>query len=317
MKYRHIFWAIILIAVGVLAILGNFGVIHFSWLTVWRLWPLILILWGVSILPLKDTVKFVLLIGVLIMTFAFYNKLEESAPWYMRLHGDRYHGYSDDDWNDEGDNDSSTSKNFNTQHFIVPFDSLTGKCVLNLDAGVGNFTITDTTGQLLSFDKTGYIGNYELTTSGGNERRIIRVKMHDATIKNSVKESNVIIRLNEKPLWKFDFSVGAASMNIDLSKYRVDSVKINAGASSMDLRLGDLSPETHVSFSAGASSFTVKIPRSSGCQINSDSFLASREYEGFEKKGEHTYQTPGFASAGKKIYIKVETAVSKVRVERY
>jgi hypothetical protein len=31
MKYKHLFWAIILISIGLLFLLGNLGVIDFTW----------------------------------------------------------------------------------------------------------------------------------------------------------------------------------------------------------------------------------------------------------------------------------------------
>jgi hypothetical protein len=312
MKFKHLFWAIILITIGILAILGNFGVIHFSWLSVWRLWPLILIFWGISILPMKDTIKFILLLGTLVLTFAFYNRLEETAPWYMRIHND----YNDNN-DDENMDEDRSSYNFRTQQFTVPLDSVCTKGVLSLDAAAGNFVMDDTSAEMLAFHKSGYIGNYELLTSGTGARKQIDLKLHDTHVKSSIKENNVTIKLSTIPSWVFKFSLGAASMDMDLSKYKIDSASFDAGASSIELKLGDKNPVQFISFDAGASSITVKIPRSSGCQVTSDSFLVSREFDGFDKKGDHTYQTPGFASSSNKIYISVQTAVSKIKIDRY
>ena len=51
MKYKPLFWGLILIAIGMLFILGNLGIVHFSWFSFWRLWPVILLFWGITILP--------------------------------------------------------------------------------------------------------------------------------------------------------------------------------------------------------------------------------------------------------------------------
>ena len=82
MKYRHVFWAFILIAIGVLFMLNNFGVLEFGFRALWSLWPLILILWGISILPIRDTIKIVSLVAVLVVTVIFFNRITDHSPWF-------------------------------------------------------------------------------------------------------------------------------------------------------------------------------------------------------------------------------------------
>lgn len=311
MKYKHLFWAIILIAVGLLAILSNFGILHFSWLNFWRLWPLILIFWGISILPVKDTIRFTLLVAVILLTFLFFNRLPEHRPWLFR-----FHDFSDE-FSDWGATDEGTTYNFKDQNLSVPYDSISKKGVLNLDAAAGVFTLRDTTNDFLDFSKTGYIGNYELTTNDANGKKYISLRLQDSKIRKTNKENNVKIKLNTRPLWDLDFNVGAAEIDLDLSSYKIDTADFEAGACSMTIKVGDKNPQSVFTFNAGASSITVKVPTTSGCQISSESFLVSREFEGFEKKGDRIYQTPGFDSSRNKVLITVKTAVSKIRVERY
>jgi hypothetical protein len=65
MKFRNIFWGIILIFFGMLFTLENLHVLDFDWYNMWRLWPVIIILWGISILPVKDVIKIGLILIVL------------------------------------------------------------------------------------------------------------------------------------------------------------------------------------------------------------------------------------------------------------
>lgn len=78
MKYKHLFWGLILIATGMLFILNNLGFIHFSWFSFWKLWPVILLFWGITILPIKDIIKYILLIIILISMFFFVNRPPEN-----------------------------------------------------------------------------------------------------------------------------------------------------------------------------------------------------------------------------------------------
>ena len=314
MKYKHLFWGLILIAIGMLFILNNFGIIHFSWFSFWRLWPVFLLFWGIAILPVKDMVKYILLGVVLISMFFVINRLPEGRPWYWHFrHPDHSFCW---EWNDE-DNDSTTTKTFSDQNLSVPFDSLAKKGILNLDAAAGNFKMKGGTSEFLSFAKSGDIGNYELTTKDINGDKKITLKMREGTSRHNIRKNEVNIKLNPKPVWNLDLSIGAAAVDFDLSDYRIDTANFEAGASSMVVRLGDKNPKTVLLFSAGASSIHVDVPKTAGCQVTSESFLVSKTLEGFENKGNHIYQTANFKDNKTKIYITIKTAVSSIEVSRY
>ena len=315
MKYRHLFWGLILIAIGMLFILNNFGVIHFSWYSFWRLWPIILLFWGITILPVRDIFKYILLAVVIISMFLIINHMPEGRPWYWRFHHPD-HSFRWE-WDDNDENDNSTSKAFNNQNLTVPFDSVATKGILSLDAAAGNFKINGNTTDFLSFSKTGDIGNYELTTKDLAKQKEINLSLKEGTSKHNIGKNEVNIKLNEKPVWKLDMNIGAADVDFDLSGYKIDTAKFEAGATSMKVKLGDKNPATFVEFNAGASSINVNIPKTAGCQVVSESFLVSKNLEGFENKGNHVYQTNNFGLSKTKIYIVIKTAVSSIDVSRY
>ncbi len=310
MKFRHVFWPVILIALGLLILLSNLGLINSGWHIIWNLWPLILVFWGIAVLPVKDLYKIIAVIIVLAFTVTFFNRLTERSPWWG-LHNGWQHHY---DWSDD---DNNGPGNYSEQDLSVPPDSLTKRGILDLDAAAGSFTIEGLTSDFLSFKKTGDIGNYSLTSNDTLGVKTINLSLEKDHVRSSVHSNKVDIKLNEKPAWKMIFDIGAAEMNLDLTNYIIDTVSVDAGASSIKKRLGDKSPRTFVSLNAGASSIKVEVPEGSGCQINSESFLISRNFKGFEKKADRMYQTSNFNSSKKKVYITIETAVSSIDVSRY
>jgi len=312
MKYRHVFWAFILISIGILFMLNNFGVLEFGFRTLWSLWPLILILWGISILPIQDSIKIISLVVVLALTVIFFNRISDRSQWF---HFHNFHGFTDGDW--DFDEDTSSTYNYQPQNLSVPYDSLIGKGELRLEAAAGNFNLQGITSDFLSFNKTGDIGNYSITTTNENGRKNIMLSLEKSGIRHSVKENKVEIRLSDKPSWNLDFDIGAAEIIMDLRDYKIDTTNIDAGASSLDITIGDKNPVTVMTFNAGASSIKVGIPKESGCQIKSESFMISKEFEGFTKKGDGIYQTANFASGRNKIYLTVKTAISKIEINRY
>jgi hypothetical protein len=312
MKYRHVFWALILIAIGVLFMLNNFGVLDFGFRTLFSLWPLILILWGISILPIGDGIKIISLVTVLALTVIFFNRISENSSWF---HCHNFRGFSDRDWQDDEDN--TETYNYQPQNLSVPFDSLIGKGVLSLDAAAGNFNIQGLTSDFLSFNKTGEIGNYSLTTADEHGRKKISLTLDKSVIRHSGNENNVEIKLSDKPSWNLDFDIGAAEINMDLRDYKIDTTTIDAGASSIGVKIGNKNPVTCMTFNAGASSIKIEIPKESACQVKSESFLISKEFDGFTKKGDGIYQTANFASGKNKIYLTIKTAISQIEITRY
>lgn len=311
MKYRHVFWAFVLIAIGILFMLNNFGVLEFGFRALWSLWPMILILWGISILPIRDGIKIAALVVVLATTVIFFDRIAERSSWFHF----RDFSFRDRDWDDEDNNEETY--NYQPQNLSVPFDSLAGKGRLKLEAAAGNFILEGLTSDYLSFSKTGDIGNYSLTTTDEGGRKNINLSLEKSHIRHTVKENKVEIRLNEKPSWNLDFDIGAADINMDLRDYRIDTTVINAGASSIKIKIGEKNPVTVMTFNAGASSITVDIPKASGCQIKSESFMVSKEFEGFTKKEDGIYQTDNFRTGTNKVYLTIKTAISKIEINRY
>jgi len=316
MKYRHVFWAFVLIALGILFMLNNFGIFEFGWRALWSLWPLILILWGISILPIKDGIKIIALTAVLAFTVIFFNRLSEQASWW-NFHN--FHYYSDRGWDDrdEDDDNGDDEYYYKNQELSVPFDTLINKGLIQLDAAAGNFCVQGVTSDMLTFSKTGDIGNYSLTTNDENGRKKIILSMEKTRIRHSVSENKVDIKLNDKPSWNINLNIGAAEIDMDLRDYKIDTADIDAGASSIHIKIGEKNPLTVLTFNAGASSIEVDIPKESACQIKSESFLVSKEFDGFSKKGDGIYQTDNFNTQKNKIYLTIKTAISKIEINRY
>jgi len=311
MKFRHIFWPVILIALGLLILLSNLGFVDSGWRILWNLWPLILIFWGIAVLPIKDLYKIIAVIIILAFTVTFFNRLTEHSPFWGFTKGWQRHY----DWNI--DNDENDTKTYSEQVLSVPADSLSKRGVLDLDAAAGSFTIEGITSDYLSFRKTGDVGDYSLITKDTLGSKKISLSLEKQHVRGSIDGNKVEIKLNDKPVWKMIFDIGAADMNLDLSNYTIDTINVDAGASAIKMKLGDKSPSTRVTLNAGASSIKIEVPEGSGCQINSESFLISRNFKGFDKKADRMYQTSNFNSSKKKIYITIETAVSSIDVIRY
>lgn len=311
MKFRNLFWALILIAIGLTFLFSNFGWLDFHWVSIWRLWPLIFIFWGISILPIRDVIKFILVIAFIALSFIFFNQITEPR-WCFTIH--------DNDWNfsDEWDEENTPRTfSYNTQLLSVPMDSVSHKAVLKMDAAAGRFQVDSETTDMLSFRKEGDIGDYSMITDLQDGKTVIHITLEKNRKIRRVKKNNVNIKLNPDMVWDLDFDIGAAEVNMDLSEFKIDTARIEAGAASVEIKLGARQPLTYLTYSAGAASLEVMIPKESACEIHSESVLVSRDFEGFINKGDGIYQSTNYPEGANRIILKIESAVSSLKVERY
>ena len=304
MKYKNVVWGLILVAVGILFILRNVGIVTFSWYSIWRLWPIILVLIGIAILPVKDGIKVLLSVITLLVAMAILILFpREHFSWNWKF--DRF------------DKDKYTWEEFDAdQRIFEPFDSSTTEAQLIFDAAAGNFRIADPTEDLFEFMKEGSVGRYNYSIKDLGSRKEIRFELDGQTIRGRNLKNKVEIKLNPEPSWSMNVDVGAADINLDLSKFRIEKLDIDGGAASIFIKIGNLSDETDINVDSGASSIEIQVPEEYACEVTLNTVLSSKNLEGFERVGDGTYVTPGFSDETRNIFINIEAAVSSLQIVR-
>ncbi len=319
MKFKNVFWGLSLIIIGSLLVARNLGMVDFDWFNIIRLWPLLFILWGLSVLPIRDTIKTGIL--VIILGGATWFVLESprtTEPWDI-FSQFNYHGHNS---YKKGFDSGEATADFmlNRQHITIPYADTIQNARFDLDAAAGEFTLRDTSSYLLSFYRSGIYGagyQYSVNRSG-----------HDATIKFSEKEEGhvffrshnhkkVTIALNPSPVWEINLEAGASSVDYDLSKFKVRKVSLDGGAGSFNITLGEKYPNVKVDIDAGASSLTLRVPENTGCDLEITAVMSAKNMPGFDKISSGHYQTENYDSAKNKIHLNVDAAVSSFRIIRY
>lgn len=304
MSYRKIFWGVLLILLGILFVLKNLNIIDITWSAIWHLWPMLFILWGISVLPVKDYVKLALLL--IVIAAAFY--IVQSPDYKYNWRQDRFHH----PWIEEGEDYEEYS--FRDQEFSEPWDSSIEMASLRFDGGAGEFNIEGSTRDLIALQAQGR-AIYSMESKKDEGKADVRISMKD--YHGSRGKNKMDVSLNPEPTWDIDIDCGAASLKADLREYKVRSLKLDGGAASLNVALGKGYPETKVNIDAGASDLKILVPEDSGCEVKISSVLADKSLNGFEKVGSGLYRSQGFDQAEEKIFIEVDVAVAKFEVERY
>jgi hypothetical protein len=319
----------ILVVIGAMFLLFNFGYINFHWENFAILWPMFIIVPGVLLLlsifrsPWISGLKAVIIIGAVGMLL-FGNLGSSRFHWWKRA---QYYNSDYDDNNDDDDS-SDGAKVMNIKgngEFKEAYKDNMKIARLNLSGGAATFRLVDTTSDLFKADAKEFKGRFDYNGHQDDSIFVMDFRMKNARMNNwgnnnDHENNNIYLSLNSRPEWEVNVNAGATDLNFDLSKYKVREVTLNGGASQFVLKMGQPLASTNIEVSTGAADVTIDIPQNAACQIESDgNFLASNNFDknGFTKTDDSHFQTPGFSSAANKMYIHINGAISDFKVNKY
>ena len=309
MKYGNIFWGVILITLGVLFALRNLDIYFFSWGSIFRLWPLIFVFWGISLLPVKSGMKLLLTVVTVLVAII----LLASHP------GGGYHFFNGwpNKFSIQRDYDDNKEETWEEQNLSKEYSEDIQHATLNFDAAAGDFKLRGVTSQLFEFKTEGNSGTYSATTKEIDEETVI-VNFSQKNFKGRKNLENLVwMSLNQLPIWKLNIDVGAAKIDMDLTNFKIEKLDVDGGAAAIEIKLGDKFKKTQVNIDAGASGIKILVPQESACEVRTNTILSGRDLDGFNKIKNGLYQTPNFSDSVNQIFIEVDAAVSGVKVERY
>jgi len=306
MKTSHIFWGLLFIGLGLLILINNFSTIFMDWSTIWKLWPLVVILLGISLLVRHKYGKgFIAGLAAVILALAIFASFKTATHFFSNDFELVFGG--------EGNYE------FEVTEYSETYDPTLNYAEFNFDAGAGSFKIKESTENLFDATTEGLKDNFYLKRFDSDSSSKVDFVMQSTRFRIGIDnyKNKVEMKLNTLPVWDLSFDVGAASMDFDLTELKAKNIDVNMGAASINLKLGDKYSETNLSIDAGASDIDIFIPQGSGCRINTDGALSSKNFDDFEKIKSGKYQTANFEEAQSRIYISIDSGVSSITVKRY
>lgn len=291
---------IILIVFGLLILGNNFGVINSEvWESLWRFWPVILVILGLGLLARKHIPKWAYLLLVLLIILLSLVGAYYSSGSIKKL--------------------NFTQKSDNLPELVIdePLSSDVSKMNLLVKLGAQDITMDSMKSGLI---EGRIVGNGSAPTM---------------RIKQSGNSANVEISQNWTPrAWKFwdkndksdssisltnqiptslDFRVGATKIDANLQDVILSNLSLKAGAFDGAIKLGSRSANTHVDVDTGASNIKFYVPRSAGLNVKQATGLVSVKYTGIEmrsKDGEKEKQSSTFDGSTSKIYVELRAGAS-------
>lgn len=306
MKSGRIFWGVLLIILGVLGILYNYFDIHLSWDILWKLWPLLLVFLGISAFIKDSRSRWIVVAGVGLLTaVVIFSSVQKGCSSIDRII-------------EVAEDDSGRVFDSIDQRLSIGYDSSVAAARFAFEGGAGRFEIVDTTTEFVRAETESNISGYRLEqTSFGDIPRIsLGMEEESVSWEGDDLRNHVRMYLNPEPHWDLDIDAGAAKIDFDLRPFLVRKLSLETGATSMRIRLGSRADTCHVHVETGASSLTMHVPGDVGCEVRMESALSRRELNGFDKLSSGHYRSPNFDAAPRKIFIHIESGLSKIRIDR-
>ncbi|TAK23903.1 MAG: hypothetical protein EPO26_07475 [Chloroflexota bacterium] len=288
-------WPLILIAVGAIFLLQNFGILApNAWHQVWRLWPLVLVLIGIEILfrgRISGVVTGFLVAGLLIGGLA-------ALAVIPRL--------------------TLVAGPIETREFEYRLDGAT-QANVNLEFGAGRLVV----GALSAGD--GRVGRLTYTGPDAlrpNARYSMRNGLGDLrfTIRPGAGEfavfPNMTADLNRDVPMTLRVTSGASDATIDLTELRVSRFDLETGASSTRIVFPRSAGATEARLRTGAASLVMEVPEGVAAQVRHSGGLSSLDIDQarFPNVERNLYRSADFATNPNRVDVRVDSGASSVTV---
>lgn len=309
MNNTKVFWGTFLITLGVLFLMFQLDWINGGLDFMLNLWPLLIILWGVSLLNIAAVLKRILVaISAILLSFIIVALFSAGTSSIMKIKF----------W--DRDHHEVKIEEMDKEYFLEYDANKHDTISLELEAGAGEFEIGQPTDKLAKVHAKGVFTDISLDYYEKENELEIEFD-EDGDIKIDLDGDGIsrsaYISLNPDVIWDMDFDVGASSFHADLTNYQVRELNVGSGAAEVDIKIGDLYESVRIFVDAGVSSVKLAVPESFGCEIYEDTGLSGLDFDNFIKEKSGVYRTGNFDDSDKKIYIEIDGGISDFNIKRY
>ncbi len=308
--------AIFLIGIGVIFLLQNYNLLPQSiWGTIWKFWPLFLILFGISQISKgkKNSAlflnSFALLLFLSIIGYSYISHNQAYTLPNFRLFSN---------------SNPSSSKSVSTQYQNVtqgqyPLRTLDSKN-LRLDIGFGQLHLSDspTADHFKLKSQLKNVGTPQLQVE--QEEMGLNINLKTQTSFNIFggfdKKASYEVTLGTQELpTKIDLDIGAGQAQIDLDQTKIESLDIHTGAGSAIISLSQQSlPQQPLDIDIGVGSANFTLPSEVGYKINHDIGIGSLQIDQQVLNGKGTYTSNNYDQAAQKITLNAKVGTGSLTI---
>jgi hypothetical protein len=311
----NFYTGLFLLLLGLVFLADNFNIVDVSIKDIFKLWPFVLIVWGLSYLPIKGFWRFLVNLAMIMLFFILLfskNRLTGNSPFNARFSTDKTHTVT-------GNNETyNVNYSANEYYFVGETDRNIKKAVVKLVVPASEFKIEEQTDNFYEFiaEEIPYEIKENIRFEG--DKAVLEFLSPKKTSVNRFQtESRMEMKLNPDIIWSFDISSGASDLELDLRKFKTEEIKIATGASKIDITLGDKQDIQKIKIDSGASDVHISVPEHLGIEAKTNNFLGLNQIDDLKKIKKGLFRSENFDKASGKIYIEINSALSGFELERY
>lgn len=286
-------WGIFLLFLGVVFLLQTLNVLPWAlWGTLWRFWPVLIIIIGLGILLRRSNVW---LVSLLIL--AILGACLGIAIWQ--------HG-------------ASLTGGVVTKSYSEPLNDIE-RAQIEIDFSAGSITIDS-----LSPTSPNFV---EANSEVRNSQQTMKVNFHQQDSEGQLYLSTVKQQFwGEGGIrWEVNFTrniplsinikSAASNMNLDFSKLKVTELRLDVDVGNYKVTMPSSSGTTHAYIEADVANIEVTIPDKVAARIQIDTGLSVSDIDEsrFPQQGNY-YVSPDFDSAQNRIELEIDSDVGRVQV---
>ncbi|HNR65342.1 MAG TPA: DUF5668 domain-containing protein [Atribacterota bacterium] len=339
----------LIILIGVILLLNNLNILEWTvWPNILKLWPLLLISLGISLIfrkRLSWLAPLVILLGIIYGISASYTDLNLQLEGKIPIEVETIQREVEmvpaaipkieeevisetipeeevpektieaEDIEDEkllvSDTlgDKETTKEFE----MVP---LVQKANLHLNYTVGSFVLRFPTPLVyqcqVSYRYPGFKPLEDFSVQDHEAKILItHQSVTDQMVRNS--QNHIDLQLNTGIVYDIFLETGATSIDYDLSKFKIENFSIKSGASKIDI----IAPQYNgkININSGVSKIDIAIPDNVGAKVILDTGISKKDFdEHFSKQDGNVYFSENYNNAEYRVDIKIDSGISKIHI---
>lgn len=289
MKDGKYFWGFLLVFIGVFWILENLGLISFSlWFSIFKLWPLILIVIGINIIFKNKSFVKPLSWLLFFVSIIIYGILQQN----------NYIVYEDLD----------------NPNFILEMKPETELANLNLEINSGSLDINSENKSLIK----GYISNLKVKNKVDykNDNKIVDIYFESpASISPNMNKDKYDFELNKNLDWNIDLDIGVINGVLDFSDLKISNLDLDTGVGNVKVIFGTNSKYAKADIDAGISDIEIVLPENLGTRIIFDGGIKNTNLKNLNwTRNGKFYTSPNYNDSKHKIDIYVNMGIGKLNI---
>lgn len=292
-RFGRLFWGALLVLLGGLILLNNFDIIDVRFGNLWRLWPLLIIAAGVSMLAVRGWLAVTLTVALMVASLGLIG-----AVAVGNLGG---------------------SAEVTTTNVQVTAEADVTAAEVTVRAGAGKLDIESADSvSLVEARLDSNFTELERTERRDGDTQHVALEL-DGSPRwwQGGTRNDLAVKLTENLPVSLEVDAGASDVDARLASVWLRSVDIDAGASNIELELGEVAELQEVSLRAGASAVIIRVPRASGVRVDINGGLTDRNMADLIDRGGGRFETDGYDQSVRKINITADLGLARISIVRY